>query len=276
MPDATEQVFLLRSFLLRQGSVYYLNYPRRGFSLDLACAQLDDLAAELSLRQGRPPVLLGVSFGAGVAFEWLRRARAQRPPLAGAVFVSPVAAAADLVSPADPKPATLLGRALRPYLEGSGGPDPALIERSRAIFSKMFEAGAQNREGLKLLMTPGELRLLHSRVMAAIQGVDAAGAWERVQALKAMTPPDCELCRSPVMVLYAEKESSVLDPRSPTRAILESSIRTVFPAGECRVVSGGESPVQHASLIFHCRQFMVPIAGFYRGLRSARRQRLAA
>jgi hypothetical protein len=55
VPDATEQVFLLRGHLAKSGSLYYFNYSPEGFSLDLLCAQLDDLIAEL-LHLGQPPV----------------------------------------------------------------------------------------------------------------------------------------------------------------------------------------------------------------------------
>lgn len=76
VPDATEAVFLLRHTLLRSGSLYCFNYPRRGFSNDLLFAQLHDLVDELVLPRGRPPVIFAVSFGAGLLIEWLKRARA--------------------------------------------------------------------------------------------------------------------------------------------------------------------------------------------------------
>jgi hypothetical protein len=277
VPDAPEQVFLLRGFLLRQGSVFYANYPRRGFSAELFGSQLDDLVADLNRRRGRPPVVLAVSFGAGIVLDWLgRRAAAGSPPdLAGCVLVSPVACAADLVAPGEAKPQTLAGRALRPYLEAGPEPDPAIVEKSRTIFAKMFEAGAQNQESLLALMSPEELRTLHSRVMGSIRDVDPRGAWERVRALREMSLPRGVLSRAPALVLYAEKEGSVLDPRSPTRTVLESSLEALFPSGRCLTVAGGVPPVQHASLIFHHHRFLPPIANFYRGLR-ARRQPLAA
>jgi hypothetical protein len=53
--DATEAVFLLRRTLLRFGSLYCFNYPRRGLSHELLFAHLDDLVDELSLRHGRQP-----------------------------------------------------------------------------------------------------------------------------------------------------------------------------------------------------------------------------
>src|SRR5580700_11130288 len=55
VPESTEQVYLARKQLLRHGSVYYLNYPRLAFSLDLLCAQLDDLVEELALRSDAKP-----------------------------------------------------------------------------------------------------------------------------------------------------------------------------------------------------------------------------
>jgi pimeloyl-ACP methyl ester carboxylesterase len=286
VPDATEQVFLLRGFLLRHGSVYYFNYPRSGFSVDLLCAQLDDLVAELAARHTQRPVVLGVSFGAGLVLEWLRRARAagRAPELAGLVLVSPVACAADIVAPGEAKSLTLLGRALKPWLDSGECIEPAVVERSRTIFTKMFEAGAQNRGALRALMTAGELQWLRDRVLGAIQGIDAAGAGERVQALRGLAPlstwaasGQLPLTAAPALVLYAEKEGAVLAESSPTRSVLHAALPAIFPRGELRVVAArdGGSPVQHASLIFHCFHFRPHLAGFYRGLKSGK-LRLAA
>jgi len=285
VPDATEQVFLLRGFLLRQGSVYYFNYPRSGFSLDLVCAQLDDLVAELNARHGQRPVIFGVSFGVGIALEWLRRSRAlgRAPEIAGLLLVSPVACAADIVTPGQPKPSTLLGRALKPYLDAGARADEAVVEKSRAIFAKMFEAGAHNRDALRALMTGNELRRLRESVLGAIKNIDVTGACERVQSMSLMPPlsawaPPSPLPWSdaPALVLYAEKETAVLAENSPTRAAFESALAAFFPRGELRVVtSRAGNPVQHASLIFHYFQFLPHIAGFYRGLKSGK-LRLAA
>ncbi len=151
VPDSTEQIFLLRRHLLRSGDVYCVNYPREGFGLDLIGAQITDLVAELGAR-GTPPVLMGVSFGAGVVLEWLRRARSSgvEPLVAGVVLVSPVTCVADVLPAMNVKPATLLGRALRPFLVEGGEPEQT-VERSRAVFARMFEAGAQNKRALSLL-----------------------------------------------------------------------------------------------------------------------------
>ncbi|MBK9990552.1 MAG: hypothetical protein IPP19_07435 [Verrucomicrobia bacterium] len=73
IPDATEQVYLMRGFLLKHGSIYYLNYPQHGFSIDLLLAQLDDLVEELAEAHGQRPVVFAVSFGCGLGREWLAR-----------------------------------------------------------------------------------------------------------------------------------------------------------------------------------------------------------
>jgi hypothetical protein len=69
---------------------------------------------------------------------------------------------------------------------------------------------------------------------------------------------------APALILYAEKEGSVMADTSPTRRLLERSHEALFPRSECRVVSGGPTPAQHASLIFHHHQFLPHIAAFYR------------
>jgi hypothetical protein len=277
VPDSTEQVLMLRGFFLRKGSVYYFNYPRGGFSLELLCAQLDDLVSELGFRHGQRPVIFSASFGGGVVLEWLRRVRAEgrTPGVAGLVFVSPVACVGDILGKADARPSTLLGRALKPCLDAGGRRDAEVMEKSRAIFSRMFEAGAQNKASLRALMSGSELLRLREAVLGAIRSIDVEGAYERVQALRDMHGlPDRgdgnarPLCASPTLVLYAEREGAVIAEGSPTREGFQSAGRGLFPDCECRVVSGGETPVQHASLIFHVFQFLPPIAAFYRRVKT--------
>ncbi len=276
VPDSTEQVFLLRRFLLRTGDVYYVNYSRTGFSLDMACAQLADLVAELAA-QGEPPVIFAVSFGGGLALEWLRRTRlaGATTPLAGIVLVSPVACVEDLLAKAAPKPATLLGRALKPYLESSLVSE-ATVEKSRAIFARMFEAGAQNKMALRALMTPEELTRLRTAVLGSIRSVSYTGARERVLALRAMVAPTDYFSQSllpltdvPALVLFAENEDAVLAPSSPTVFALESAVRAYFTRGRAERVAAlpGTAPVQHASLIFHVFEFLPHLGGFYAQLR---------
>ena len=277
VPDSTEQVFLLRGYLLRRGSVYYLNYPRGGFSPALICAQLDDLVAELNTLHGQRPVIFGVSFGAGVVLDWLRRSRAagRSPDIGGVVLVSPVACAADIVVPGEAKASTLIGRALKPCLDSGATFGPEVIDRSRAIFAKIFEAGAQNRDAIRSLLTAGELFQLRDRVLGAIKDLDPLGACERVNALRAMpalspwgSADRLPLATAPALVLYAEKASAVIAAGSPTRTAFESAPHAILPDGELKVVSGAGNAAQHASLIFHYFQFLPAVAAFYRSIRS--------
>jgi pimeloyl-ACP methyl ester carboxylesterase len=286
VPDATEQVFLMRGFLLKHGSVFYLNYPRGGFSAELLFAQLDDLVAELTERHGKPPVIFAVSFGAGLVLEWLKRARraGRRVDIGGLVLVSPVACVEDLLTAGEAKPSTLLGRAVKPYVEHEVRIQPGHIEKSRAIFTKMFEAGAQNRESLRALMTRGELQQLRDSVIGTIQAIDHRGACERMTALREMEPP-CSyfsqvllpLCQAPALILYAEKEGSVLTENSPTRFALMAAHHAYFPQSQCKVIVNRRgSPVQHASLIFHCFNFLPPISAFYRRVKAKKTWKSAA
>lgn len=277
VPDPVEQVFLLRGFLLRQGSIYYVRYPSSAFSTELLFAQLDDLVEELATVHGRAPVILSVSFGAGLALEWLRHARraGRTVPVRGNLLISPVACVEDLLTPGEAKPSTLLGRAIKPFLDAPPPINSALLERSRAIFTRMFESGAQNKEALSGLLTRGELAYLRDAVLGTVRRIDGQGAWERVDSLRRLEPPQAYFGRvflplsdAPTLILYAEKESAVIAEGSPTRLALESSPEAYFPRGSCRVVTNHRgSPVQHASLIFHCFNFLPPISGFYRGLK---------
>ena len=280
VPDATEQVFLLRGFLLKNGSVYYLNYPRQGFSADLLFAQLDDLVDELTLIHGTPPVIFAVSFGAGLVLEWLKRMRraGRHLELRGLVLVSPVACIEDLLSPGEAKPSTLLGRAVKPFINGDTPPDARQIEKTRTIFARMFEAGAQNKAALAALMSRDELRHLHTSVMTTIAGVTTQGACERMQALKQFESPSSyfsqallPLTPAPTLILFAENEDAVLAPHAPTRFVLEAAHRAYFPNSRCQTARNHRgSPVQHASLIFHCFNFLPPISRFYRGLKTGK------
>lgn len=283
VPDAAEQVYLLRGYLSRQGSVYYVNYPAGAFSTELLCAQLDDLVAEVARREGEPPILLAVSFGAGMALDWLRRTRlaGRTPPrLAGLVLVSPVCSAEDIVGPDETRPSTLLGRALKPLLDAPDdvAPHEAAVAKARAIFARMFEAGAQNKATLATLLTRHELAELRAGVMATIKNITPAGAMARVRAMQAMaspsgylTPELLPLCEAPSLVLYAEKEGSVLREEAPGRRALEGACTAFFPRGSCKLVTNPRgAAVQHASLIFHVGNFLPLIANFYKTLKPAR------
>jgi hypothetical protein len=281
VPDATEQVYLLRGYLSRQGSIYYLDYPRADFSAGLLAAQLDDLVETIVRHEGAPPVVVAVSFGAGAALDWLRRARLAgrpSPALAGLVLVSPVCCADDILPPGERRPTTLLGRALQPMLEAEGAATEAAVAKARQMFVRMFEAGARNRAALATLMTRVEFSELRAAVLGTIAGISSAGALARVRSMREMaspasylTPELLPLTEVPVLVLYAEKEDTVIAEGSPARAALQQACTRFFPEGVCRVVrSPRGEPVQHASLIFHAEDFLPHFSRFYRDVKNFR------
>jgi hypothetical protein len=280
VPEATEQVFLLRGLFLKYGSIYYFNYSHQGFSAELLFAQLEDLVEEVTVLHGQRPVIFSVSFSAGLVMEWLKNARSsgRSIDLSGLVLISPVACVQDLLDPNEAKPATLLGRALKPYIDPHKRADQHTIERSRVFFTKMFEAGAQNKKSLRRLMTRGELHQLRSAVMKTIMSVTHTGALERVRALKHIETPSSyfsqtllPLSNAPTLILYSEKESSVIAEHSPTRFVLESAHHAYFPQSRHKIITNKSgSPVQHASLIFHYFNFLPSIADFYRSVKSGK------
>jgi len=86
-----------------------------------------------------------------------------------------------------------------------------------------------------------------------------------------LTPELLPLHDAPALVLYAEKEGSVLHDAAPGRRALESACHAFFPCGTCRLISNPRgTAVQHASLIFHIDNFLPIITSFYKTLRYAR------
>lgn len=102
----------------------------------------------------------------------------------GLVLISPAACVEDLLPSGDTQPRTLMGRALKPYLEPGAVVEARLIEKSRTVFQKMFEAGAQNQEALRAILLRDELEHLRSAVRGTIQEINFRGACERVPSLQ--------------------------------------------------------------------------------------------
>ena len=71
VPDSTEVVEFQRPFLKTYGDIYYINYPRTGFSSEMFVAQLADLVEEINHR-GESPILFSISFGCGLTARFLR------------------------------------------------------------------------------------------------------------------------------------------------------------------------------------------------------------
>jgi hypothetical protein len=279
VPGPFDATYLQRSLFLAHGSTYYLQFSPGGFSVEMFEAQLSDLVEELAWHHGTPPVVFSVSFGAGLVLQWLEnlRRRHERAMVSGLVFVSPVACMEDILEPGTTKPSTLLGRAARGYNDPAIAGDPvkleAWVEKSRQIMVKMFESGAQNKEALKRVLSHREVMRIRRTVIESMRQITARGAVERMRALQDMAGParasaGLPIADVPAMVLFAEKESSIMVEDSPTRACLERDVREHFPDGTFAIVSNRNgSAVQHASLLFHCYSFEPHLQRFYRRVR---------
>ncbi len=256
VPDATEVVEFQRPLLRRFGSIYYLNYPRNGFRHELFEAQLADLIEELGMK-GERPVLMAVSFGAGLVVDFLRRAsEAIHGHLRGLLLVSPVLCTADLIRSEGQRSGgvRMLESNLRKILKADPADEQDLnrqLERSRRCFHALFEAGAENRT-----LTARHLSI-RRRIFDVIEHTSNMGGYERVLALRTFAVPDCNrtIFAGPVQVMLAEDEQSILVPGSPTLQLCadHSCFRRIFPDGRVSLIASSDDadPVPHASLIFH-------------------------
>ncbi len=269
VPDATEVIEFQRPLLKQSGAIYYLNYPREGFNLLLFQAQLADLVESLNLR-GEKPVLLGVSFGAGLVSGFLREVLPRDGlSIRGVLFVSPVFCAEDLVRPERERTGgvRMLESNLRRIFSVRGGSPEDVerqIERARRCFQGLFGMGAEHRH-----LEPRHLAI-RDKIMAVIQKTPARGGFERTLALQEFQhpSPSTPLFSGPVLTLLAEGEDSLLVPTSPTLALCRDPLRfhQVFPGGRCLTVTSPQSddPVPHASLIFHHHVYNPVIAAWYK------------
>jgi pimeloyl-ACP methyl ester carboxylesterase len=256
VPDATEVVEFQRPLLRSHGSIYYLNYPRNGFSQELFDAQLADLIDELALK-GERPVLMGVSFGAGLVVDFLRRASEElHERLRGVMLVSPVLCTADLVRPDDQRSGgvRMLESNLRKILKADPNEGTDLnrqLERARRCFQALFEAGAENRN-----LTSRHLAI-RQRIFGVLEHTSNMGGYQRVLALQKFIGSGSgnTIFAGPTLVLLAEDEASILVPSSPTLRLCSdnAAFRKIFPEGKTCLVSSRDDadPVAHASLIFH-------------------------
>jgi len=256
VPDSTEVVEFQRPVLRSHGSIYYMNYPRNGFRQELFDAQLADLIDELSLT-GERPVLMGVSFGAGLVVDFLRRASEElHNRLRGLLLVSPVFCTADLIRPDNQRTGgvRMLESNLRKILQIDPADELDLnrqLERARRCFQTLFEAGADNRA-----LTTRHLAI-RQRIFGVLEHTSNLGGYERVLALRNFTEPNPAntIFSGPTLVMLAEDEQSILVPSSPTLKLCANHhcFRQIFPEGKvCLVASCDDNdPVAHASLIFH-------------------------
>lgn len=272
VPDATEVVEFQRPLLKNYGSIYYLNYPRNGFSIEMFFAQLADLIEDIN-RRGKKPVIFSVSFGCGLLASFLRETTVTDSlKIKGVVMASPVLCTEDLVRSEGERTGGIrmlesnLKRIFR--VNADNGDDVSRqIERARRCFQSLFEAGAENRE-----LTSRHLSI-RKKIMDVVGKTSAGGGYQRVLALKDFPAPDYEtpIFTGQALALLAEMEESILVSTSPTLAALKNpDIRaSVLPRGKVKHVISPvkDDAVVHASLIFHHHCYNPLIETWYDKLR---------
>jgi len=267
VPDATEVAEFQRDLLKSFGNIYYVNFPRNGFSTELFCAQLADLIEEINNR-GEEPVLFSISFGCGLTARFLKDNKHENLRIRGLVMISPVLCKEDLVRPdGDRKGGVrILESNLRRILKADvhQADDVARqMDRARRCFQSLFEAGAENR-----VLTSRHLSI-RGKIMDVLEKTSNRGGYERVLALKDFSLPDRSepIFSGPVLTLLAEKEENMLVPTSPTLTALRERETSgeLFPCGTVRTVVShrADDAVAHASLIFHCRFFNPLLEAWY-------------
>lgn len=268
VPDATETVEFQRKLLRQHGSIYYVNYSRNGFCLQMFTAQLADLIEYLA-RKGQKPMIMGVSFGCGLLSNFLRYAdELVHESIRGLIWVSPVLTTDDLIRPPDQKRDGV--RMLESNLKKILAADPVNeagiskhIERSRRCFQALFNAGAENRTlGVRHLA-------IRKKINDVIEYTTARGGFERVAALRDFRFPFLArtLFSGPVLVLLAENESDILVQSSPTLLLFRepSLYNRIFPSCRVKTVKSriAGDGVAHASLIFHHEAYNTLLESWY-------------
>ena len=268
VPDATETVEFQRKILQQHGSIYYVNYSRNGFCLEMFAAQLTDLIEDLA-RKGQKPLIMGVSFGCGLLSNFLRQAdELVHESIRGIVMVSPVITTDDLIRPNAQKREGV--RILESNLKKIVAADPAdesgiakHVDRSRRCFQALFNAGAENRNLSVRHLT------IRRKINDVIEFTTARGGFERVLALRDFRFPllGSSLFSGPVLVLLAENEADILVPLSPTLLLFShaSLYSRVFPSCRVKTVKSadGDDGVAHASLIFHHEAYNALLESWY-------------
>jgi len=271
VPDATETVEFQRQLLRRHGSIYYVNYSRNGFCLEMFAAQLTDLIEHLA-RKGQKPLIMGVSFGCGLLANFMKQAdESVHEQVRGLILVSPVISTDDLIRPPEHKRDGV--RILESNLKKIVSADPAnesdiskQIERSRRCFQALFNAGAENRS-----LSVRHLAI-RKKINDVIEHTTARGGFERVVALRDFIFPcfTTTLFLGPVLTLLAENEVDILVPSSPTLSLFKDPLHynKIFPTCQVKSVTSGKSDdgVAHASLIFHHEAYNSLIDRWYEKL----------
>ena len=273
IPDGNEAFFMVRKSFLKQGPVYYVNYPNQHFHKEALYHQIYDMILDLNRRslksagQKYKPFLVGTSFGCRIILSFLKwlteQGLADSIKIQGLVLLSPVLCLEDVVDVGVAKQRTLVGRAVSHLYEVDPN-DPAAVEsamkKARSIFTKMFQSGAKNlnfEEEAHIPILAIEDEVL--RIFDATFTPDS-GFFQRYMGLKDELPLEIEyLSDLPTLVLFAEGENDVLSPNSPTFGALSQvdKLHAVFPNGRVEVVYSLDEKrkVTHSDLIFQARRY---------------------
>jgi hypothetical protein len=274
VPDATEVAEFQRELFKNHGDIYYLNYPRNGFSTRMFSVQLADLIEDIN-NKGEKPVLFSISFGSGLLASFLQQDISEGLLIRGIVMASPVLCTEDLVRPEKEKSGgvRMIESNLKRILKADASRSEDVsrqIERARRCFQALFEAGAENRK-----LTSRHLSI-RKKIMDVLHKTTFQGGYERVLALKQFNMPSANkpAFAGPALALLAEAEENVLVPGSPSLKTLrdDTTFRLLFPEGTVLEVisSGDRDPVAHASLIFHHRNYNPMLESWYSRLHASK------
>ena len=133
VPDGPEAWLRQKQLFARYGSVAVASWSMTGFDLDATLSAIDDEFFH-SAKAGRRNILVAMSFGGGIALEWLRRRqeRGQPADLAALILVSPMGCSRDL-SPV----LTRLFEPITAAVDGRGGDPCVAMERGRSFFRQL-------------------------------------------------------------------------------------------------------------------------------------------
>jgi len=269
VPDATEVVEFQRPLLKTYGSIYYMNYPRNGFSSKMFHAQLADLIEDINQR-GKKPVIFSVSFGCGLVAQFLRHEGVRETlRVRGIIMASPVLCTEDLVRPEGERGGGVrmlesnLKRIFKAHPENAEEVSRQ-IERARRCFQSLFEAGAENR-----VLTSRHLSI-RKKIMEVVKKTPSTGGYERALAMREFPSPGeatLPIFTGPALALLAEMEENLLVATSPTLAALKNPLTrgTLFPHGKVKYITSPvkDDAVAHASLIFHHHCYNPAIQAWY-------------
>jgi len=275
VPDATEAAEFQRPLFKSYGSIYYVNFARNGFSMEMFFAQLADLIEDINLR-GKKPVIFSVSFGCGLVRQFLSsEVNVPSLKIKGIVMASPVLCTDDLIRPEREKGSgvRMLESNLKRIMKTDSSKDEDVsrqIERARRCFQSLFEAGAENRELNRRHVS------IRKKIMDVVARTPVDGGYQRVLAFKGFPSlsGDLPIFAGPALVLLAEMEEEVLVPSSPTLTALKNhgNRTALFPRGSFKTVSSRipNDNVVHASLIFHHHCYNPLIEAWYDRLQAPR------